>query len=562
MDLLDHKIKEWKEFVTQEIGGPHLKLFHGDLGVGKTHFLTVFLHDLRTEHSDLSRNVILARAELTDCVNDDLLITKRNVAKAVYEDLDQRLKIAIAIREIMQREYTPGVYPPVPSCVEEMESWDGDHVNSFLAAVGRLCWPTSRINMDLGDSAPRALCIFLDNSDQLDLSVVAELHSWADAFSRDTNAMLWIFLRAETFEDLQRQYPSAPTSLRGPEPIIPPSLTDVIRKRIDTYPRRVEKQSQVRIPVGNSMVYPVKDVQAAVSYVASLAVDSADQLLVKLTEHPEASGVAPNLRCGLQAFLSILGSHVFTDTDYGEAIIHWDLLRGQNEKSPASQRSAFEKWPRILEALMLGRRIWYSSYHGGVENLLNPPDVHEHGDYLLLVHCLQALLKSRDGCSVGELCNKLAKIGYTHDRVQAGILLLSSRDPMTQEGRAGDDPLSQRFFPLVVVLPEGPTVLRDAMDVMITPWGEYHLKKLLYQAQYWKHISYRIVLPSSLIQKVGPTAVHDSTVELREQLMSMLQHLDSAEKSWLAGCKGTDLSLCGITPVMPMIMDRVTRQLE
>ena len=67
---------------------------------------------------------------------------------------------------------------------------------------------------------------------------------------------------------------------------------------------------------------------------------------------------------------------------------------------------------KILEAFILSRRNWYSSLCGAVENLLDPPGVEDHGDYFLLVHSLQPLLKKGRDCTFGDLCSRLAHLGY------------------------------------------------------------------------------------------------------------------------------------------------------
>lgn len=51
MDLITHASAEWLRFVQGDSPGVNLKMFVGEIGVGKTHFLGVFLHDLLSKLS-------------------------------------------------------------------------------------------------------------------------------------------------------------------------------------------------------------------------------------------------------------------------------------------------------------------------------------------------------------------------------------------------------------------------------------------------------------------------------------------------------------------------------
>ena len=66
MPLMDHAIKKWQRFVTDRVAGVNLKVFVGEIGVGKTHFLSVFLHEIKQRHADLYNRTVLVRAELVE----------------------------------------------------------------------------------------------------------------------------------------------------------------------------------------------------------------------------------------------------------------------------------------------------------------------------------------------------------------------------------------------------------------------------------------------------------------------------------------------------------------
>jgi hypothetical protein len=371
-------------------------------------------------------------------------------------------------------------------------------------------------------------------------------------------------LRPETYAVLQSKYHIAPIGMRCSEPILAPTLREIVAKRIEIYPQLFEHDERIVIPLSN-MTYTATDAQAAVSYVADLACATANDMLTKLTEKPVEKGrfVHPNLRAGLQALLGILGSHIMSDQEYGQVLL---LRSAATERSGSGRHPApaLERWPKVLEALILGRRNWYSSEHGAVENVLGPPHVKEYRDYFLLMHCLQSLLKDAEGCQIGELCERLRHFGYDHSRVHSGILRLLSRDTSLREGSPDDDPLVNRSFPLVVVhtLTSQATLLRDDMTVQATPWGKYHLEKLIFQLQYWKHIFYQIVLPHSVAREMDPMAIRGSGGELRQQLTRIFGYLMPIEKQWLYGVTAEELKKTGVYPVMESVREKVLLQLQ
>ena len=117
---------------------------------------------------------------------------------------------------------------------------------------------------------PRRLCLFLDNSDQLQPNLVGDLYDWSNSISGDAGAMLWLFLRPETFSILQMHHQRAPISLRGPEPIHAPTLKEVVLKRIDTFSEVFKHSEHIKIPFRPGVFLP-GDVQSAVAYLTSLS---------------------------------------------------------------------------------------------------------------------------------------------------------------------------------------------------------------------------------------------------------------------------------------------------
>jgi len=562
MALIDHAIGQWLATTTsQKDQGVNLKLFVGEIGVGKTHFLSVFLHEIAVRHPAEYRRSIVVRAELTECNPQSLLDVQRRVARSLYEALDRDLGLLTAIRGIMQRDFAAGVPLPIPLLKEEITRWQEDHVDSFIRACGMLCQADSRIRMELGDRAPVALCIFLDNSDHLQPAITADLYRWCNNISGDAGALLWVFLRPESFRRLQVIHQRAAIGLRGPEPIVfGASLKDVIDKRLETLPARFKTNEVITLQLANAMKFSATDITKAVEYIAHLALRTTDAMLPQLTERPDDGG-EPNLRAGLQALLGILGSHVMTDDEFATALLLQGTIREQGPDGRG--RTAVERWPKVLEALILGRRVWNSSECGAVENLFDPPEVQEYGDYLLLLHCLQVLVAANSAVLLGSLCARMGSLGYVRGRVYEAVHYLASRRVVLEDGDPQADPFVTRTFPLVAVGPLGPSeAYRDNALVQTTPWGRYHVATLIHHAQYWKHVYYDIILPASLTRHLDPAAVQAQRADsLRNQLDRVLLYLSAIEESWFFGSSLPDLARHGLRPVMGNVRDAVIRQL-
>jgi hypothetical protein len=564
MGLMEHAIDEWRRYVSGETPGVNLKVFVGDIGVGKTHFLSVFLHELAKRFPELSQKSLAARAELTDRDPKNLLDAQRWVARCLYLELNKKGLLANRIRDLMIEAYTPGVPPQVPSTVEEIGNWPLELINGFISTIGTICKHESGIRPRLKSEAPDALCLFLDNSDHLSADLVGELYTWCNNISGSSGCLLWMFLRPVTFAQLQMKHQQAAVNLRAPEPIYAPTLKQVVLKRMDTLPKRFHPTDKVTLPnvaiaFGQPVTFTPMDVKDAVSYVTNLALETSDDMLSQLTGDEQNQ---TNLRGGLAALVGILGSHVITDRDYADAL----LLRPQVALAPgavAAHRSGIEKWPRVLEALILGRRIWYSPKCGAIENLLDPPRVQEYGDYFLFLHILQVLTKKGTEVPFGDICFRLARLGYTRGRIHEAVQYLAGREVISDEGNPDEDPFVKRTFPLVIVASsaqDGP--YRDNTIIRATPWGDYHINTLVWQAQYWKHMFYQIMLPSSLTSGLRPDVLRDTGSKLAEQLDGVLVYLASIEDAWLYSSSNDQLTEIGIRRVMAKIRERVPRQLQ
>lgn len=553
MSLMDGAIKQWLHSVTQDIDqGVNLRLYSGEIGEGKSHFLSVFLHEIKARYPVEYEKTITVRAELTECNPNSLLEAKRFVAKALYEALEN-LELVTKIRGIMERDYSKGVPLPIPLLKEETVTWQREQIDSFIQACGMLCKANSRIRAELGDQAPVALCIFLDNSDHLSHEIVPKLYQWCNNISGNAGALVWMFLRPDTFAFLKATHESAPYCLREPEPITGPTLKEVIDKRLATFPGRFGAKEVVKIRWNNNMTFSPTDITAAVSYLANLALRTADDMLPKLTEQPRGHG--PNLRAGLQALMGILGSHVMTDGEYATALALQKAVKGPDAHT--DYIPSVERWPKVLEALILGIRVWSSPECGVVENLFDPPEVQEYGDYFLMLHCLQMLPSDGKLMNYGELCSRMEVLGYDRRRVHPAIRHLAARRVVVDDG-----PLDGRTFPLVAVSQSDHSVYPDKMSLRATPWGVYHVEKLIYQAQYWKHMFYNIVMKASLVRTLDISAVHAQRADaLRNQLDIVFTYLSGIEDSWIYGKSEAILRRFGICPVIETIRNEIFRQL-
>ena len=558
MSLINHTINEWLDYVEYKNSGVKLKMFVGDIGVGKTHFLSTFLFEIKEKKSKLFTKTVIARSEFTECERNNLLSLQKHVAIALYKDLNIRLKILEKIRSIMLTEFTTGIDPAIPKHIEEIESWGIDQINSFIKVVGTICTPESNINQQLGQEAPIALCIFCDNSDQMKNEVINDLYQWSYNISGTANCLVWTFLRPDTLAYLEGSVQKSPFSLRGAEPIYAPTLEEVINRRLETFPNRFTKNEKIEISSG--YISP-SDCHKSLSYIISLTLETSDSILQKLTERLDKDG-QPNLRAGLQALISILGSHVISDKEYARAFL---LERAKDEENKDSKRykPIFERWPKIIEALILGRRIWYSPLSGAIENLFDPPQIESYGDYFIMIHALQLLQKNKTkDYKFYNLVVTLKKIGYSRGRIQEILKYLASRANIDNDDTPYDDPFIKRTFPLIEVhINSLDHPFKDNTLIQITPWGEFHLSVLLYQAQYWKHIYYNITFPSSLCENLSIEGVTGYASDLRNELNLVFNYLTIIEDSWLCNFSESELNSFGIFYIVEQAKDKIFKQL-
>jgi len=559
--LLSHTINEWSDYMQSDSRGVNCKIFTGGIGVGKTHFVSVFLHQASARQRKLAEKTLFVRAEMTQCQRTNLLDAKRAVARRLFRTLVD-VGLDTRVRDAMEELYSSDVPPQVPRTKQEIVSWDEDKVVGFIEAIGEICNGSSALRDVLGQLAPDGLVLLLDNMDQLEDEVTLDLCNWAYNISGRAHALLWLFLRPETLARLQAMQQRWPVQARNPERIFAPSLKDVVTRRAETFPAHLREHGHNDIPFGEKgdKVVTPEDIGKAIEHITQTAFANDRGLLQSMTEQAEGDGWI-NLRAGLQAILAVLGSRIIKDDNYSLAILY---------SKTGDAVAAGLGWPRILESLILGRRMWYSAQCGVVDNLVDPPEVEQYADYFLLVHLLQHLTRDENDPyaihTFGSVCAAMQQVGYSSGRVQRGAQYLWKRLAF---GDDVDDPSADQFpgrtFPLLR-LPDarGSSTWPRSLRIRATPWGRYHVASLLTQeTQYWKHMAYQIVLPKSICRSLSLGDVRASSGQQLYQFLShFLEFLEPIEDRWLRHLDEDELGRLGISKVIPEIRKVVRRQLK
>ena len=540
MKLLEHAIGEWKLYVETKKEGVKLKVFTGNVGVGKTHFLSTFLYEI-SNMKEYYEKCIIVRAEFTERSRDYLIDAQRSVAKALLKDIKFRLGISDKIRDLMKQYYSPEIKPQIPDLETEINSWTILQVNELINTIGDICNPNNDIHKELGNKAPKSLCIFCDNSDQMNEEIVIELYQWCKDISGVSNSLVWVFFRPDTCEYLLRFFRNDSFTMRGIEPIIAPNIEDVLYKRLYTFYNRFLPSEQIVI---GTNYYTINDVVNAVRYITDLTISSSDPILKELIKGKNDGET--NLRAGLQAFISILGSHVITDYDYIQAI----ALRHDNKT-----KKAIERWPLIIEALMLNRRRWYSSKVGAIENMFSPPNIEFNGYYFIIIHLLQLLSSSNNSFQYGFIREKMNKLGYDNRSINETILHLSSRTEILNKELINTT-FKERAFPLVFINKKD-VLFDDLATIEISQWGRYNLNILIYELKYWKHIYYDIIFPKWFLDTLGTPSNDMPTKKLDNELLKVFNFLSMIEKSHLYPFSEDELNCLNIKPIMGNVKKNV-----
>ena len=548
MNLLDHVVLEWKNYAKDRYpSGIKVKLFCGEIGVGKTHFVSKFLNEISIRETELYNKTIIARAEYTEYdPKNNILTLKQRLAISLFDDLNKRLNILEKIRSIIEK-YVTDINKAIPKDAVQIYYWNEDEIDRFIEVIGSICSKESEIYRELGDNAPEALFLICDNSDHIILELVNELYGWCYNTSGRANCLVWLFFRPDTRHYLESNYKNSHYSLRPSETIYPPKIEDVINKRLDVFPKRFKKDETIII---KNIKYTPEDSQQSLKYLVGLTIDTSDAMLPKLS-NKNADSESSNIRAVLEVLISILGSRVLTDEEYIWAISTYNIA--------LSEKTVFEKWYKILEAFIVGRRIWYSPNCGAVENLFSPPDVEENGDYFSVIHCLQVILKNNENniYDYGTIIRKIESMGYSRGRIQVILKHLANRIEITQDSELEE--LTVRVFPLVKIEDlEKP--FENKTSLYITPWGEYHLTSLFKQMQYWKHMFYQTTLPKSLVDKLNIQHVNGHISDLYDSLMTVIEYLSAIERSWLSGLSEYKLNELGIYSIMDKVSVEITRQ--
>jgi hypothetical protein len=372
-----------------------------------------------------------------------------------------------------------------------------------------------------------------------------------------------VFFRPKTRHYLESHFGGKQFTLRPVGVICTPKITDIINQRLKIFLSRFKCDETIIFEIkGKKYILSPKDCTEAIMYLVGLTSETVHDILPKLTEKINGSDTS-NIRAGLQTLIGILGSRVITDEDYIKAI--------QLYKESLIGKTVFEKWPTMLEAIILGRRLWYSPTCGVIENLIGPPQVEESGDYFSIIHCLQVLLKNNKNkvYNFGTIKNGLELLGYSHSRISEILKFLADRKDMLTDSQSEE--YFERMFPLVTIKTDDLDTPINVSDVLftnettiyITPWGEYHLTLLLYQMQYWKHIFYQTTLPQSLIKNLNIDHVNSLHVsDLYHSLELVISYLSKIEKSWLSGLSEYKLKELGIHPIMGKVSEEIGRQYD
>lgn len=555
--LLESGIKCLTTHLRDGGSGVNFYIYTGEIGVGKTHLLSVFLERLRSEHPEMADKAILVRAELSECGAGDFEAVKKKVAKEVFIVIE-KMGLVDPIRAIMRETYSPGVSPQVPKALTEINSWKEKRIMGFLQTIGEICKGDGTINVMLKDKAPGKLVIFLDNSDHLDPSLVTEIYDWVNNLSGSAGVVIWLCLRPETYNLYWRKTSKERYSRRIGQPVTSPPLEQVIARRLELFLNDFQSEEEIRLPFGSTTVcLSANDARDAIQHVADLALENGSGLLPALVGKAERDH-QPNIRAGLEAFIRVLASHVITDEVFAEAVIR---AKSIDPALGMDHRSSSAGWPKVLEAIILGGNAWYSSGNGVVENLFNPPEMKHLSDYFLTLHCLQVLEKSRDSVRFEKLCELLDPLGHSLEKIECVIRRLVGRTELI-DGELGEvDNFTTPTFPLVVLEGgAGDLPYTNQAALRITSWGSYHIRKLIFQAQYWKHMFYDMYLPASLARELRVEAVHGARSELLCQLIHVFEFLGRIEVSTIGGTLDK-MSKVGIEPVMKRISIEVCSQL-
>ncbi|HUU90595.1 MAG TPA: hypothetical protein VM238_05225 [Phycisphaerae bacterium] len=509
----------------------------GAVGVGKTHFLGVLIEQYITQHPDLWKHTLLVRCECIDC--ETLGQVKVKIANALIEEMRR-----VGVYERLEAVTTAGGrLPELPTLYAQVVSVK--EAEELLARVDKLVSDPGAYPL-LGDLAPLTIVLTLDNSDRMSDQVLSETASWCYAFSGRGTALTLVFCRPETYDwDRARQEHGGDRSARLPFVIKPPDHAQVLAFRVAYLFESCHGDFPESVFISDLSILNTQEVQIgrareAVSRLCQNLVTSRGDFLSSLAEE--------NTRLLLIGFLRIFGSWVMTSDVCFRSLVD---RRSQPNDVPTG-------WPRMLEALILGHRRWYSPDFSFVENLFRPPLVEHHGDYFIGLHLLQLLERYPNGVPIRDLYREAESVHYERFRIDAVLLHFATRVIPD-----GPDPV-HRACPLVATKLDGRPAtswmapLEPSLVVCATQWGLCHLRLLVRQFRYWKHVFYDLVLPEDTAARVCGNGDELVRQHCWENIQVAHRFLKDAENRWFTD--RANAAAYGIRPVMPNIIEEVTSQ--
>jgi hypothetical protein len=527
----------------------NLEIITGNVGVGKTHFLGMFLEMFKKEHFDLYNRSIFIRCETTECVS--LLDIKREIAKSLISELN-RLNIYDDLKNASD-DTELNIYIPLMS---ELLSLTEDEIENFILSIGLLVDGPDGLKL-FKEKAPIAICLFLDNTDRLPEHLLSDIYDWSYNFGAKGCLYAMIFYRPSSLdrEIARKAIAYDYRSTRTPFTVYAPPLKDVISKRIK-YLFSLESISETKgifindLENKSGMRIKISDFKDALIHLCSNLVKSQNDLLPNFCE--------TNIRLLLQSFIRVLSSWVMDSNT-----IFINLFSGK------SNTYRMVGWPRMLEALMVGHRKWYNPSFSPIENLFHPPLIEHFADYFIVIHLMQIIDKytqessentGSNGIKIRDIHIHANNIGYLSsriDRIIQWLLLTNSHE----EGKLD----YYRIRPLITICSESNkdydifnTKNNNELEISLSMWGKYHLSKLIYQLRYWKHIHYDMIIPSTINGKIIGDETSIIEIYLFDNLKVVFDFLGEIESNWFSS--RPNAKSIGVSPIISNIKEEINKQ--
>lgn len=508
----------------------------GEVGVGKTHMLSILVNRLREFYPDIYQCSCITRVECIDC------LTSRDVRERLLYLFIEELSDRLHIYESVKKAMAPLDQVGLPEKKHLCRSLSDEELKLGISNLTRFLG-SKECQESLGHCVP--LFLFLDNSDHLQNRTLIELYSWLYGLAGDGGAAVLICYRPESYNNIVNyRAPFGDISIRNtPFTVVPPDAREILKQR-------VKFVSAQRL---GQMISPIQLCDCEFLGTSELTITKAQDALTKLAEYfTERENdflqalAGNNFRIFLVGLLHTLHSWIMRSDDY---------LLGLAAKSGEPSSSG---WPRRLEAFILGRKQWYDSDDSFVGNLLFPPGIKETKAYFLTIHMLQILNHSHEKGSRESLNAAMRMAGYSSAQTAQGASRLAQKVDIYDINMPGNpSPLLVHEHDGRIISNEESQTLKGC-TIKTTLWGTYHLSTLLYQLRYWKHILYDCMIPGYIAARLK-FEWQDPFVHLRYNLEVLYDYLEGVERSWFAN--HPEAIDAGCTPVIVEIKERVFRQL-